>query len=656
MGKGLTNRQITNIFLHVVPDPQVKESELKKTLKDLCPNELLSSETIQASLSCLSCRRSLSLKATILKFLLCTIEIHESYQALEQCYGVLFHFLDYETLRPFLFQLLFRVTKRVNVVPFRCRKLISMYEKIGHDPQLIALMALYKALYPSLMAVKLPPLRKVPFKDVDPTWRAWLVQHIHPTDPSGNDGLEHKEELVAQITSKRLRLSKTKVIPMPETSAPDQKATVADISSMHEFVKKIDSIVLPDQVVSVLNSDFLQHFLALKPDGVSIQRLSWWLVTALNNLTTRSIVRANDLSYLQTIFRSVVTLSRYIRELLPEVENFLVNFFANWNGLDCKQEIFDLLPMFHPNSFENIFGAFFPLQKLFVLSNVRWKAEFVSSLTLLVENWASKDWKAYYNDQSETSPKFELLAPDDGVDHFLSLYKFIKHVDKLCTLGLQLESDHPIMQHATLEFFEMVVQLVTRFGLPFLIIPSPAIVYRCAFSSNAFAVSRICGIISQYKPAVQVLKGTSENGSGHVYFDGLTKSRVKNGLENLDTLNTYICDLKNALWSAKIYRPSEKENTLCFAFPDAVKIQLEKYQDRDYSFSIMFSTPFLGWTKKHLSVPPVSGVTGPKALKKETGFSYSKERAEFLQQLKSIGLTGIYDFLSSFLELLLKAT
>jgi hypothetical protein len=45
---------------------------------------------------------------------------------------------------------------------------------------------------------------------------------------------------------------------------------------------------------------------------------------------------------------------------------------------------------------------------------------------------------------------------DEQVDHYKTIFEFIKYVDQLAILGLQTEYDHPSIQHAILSFYEVV--------------------------------------------------------------------------------------------------------------------------------------------------------------------------------------------------------
>ena len=78
----------------------------------------------------------------------------------------------------------------------------------------------------------------------------------------------------------------------------------------------------------------------------------------------------------------------------------------------------------------------------------------------------------------------------------LVMKDLIGFVNRICTVALQMESDHILLQHSTLCFFEQASLLHKHYpAVRFVHIPSPAIIYRCLFASNGMAVSRICNVI-----------------------------------------------------------------------------------------------------------------------------------------------------------------
>lgn len=140
------------------------------------------------------------------------------------------------------------------------------------------------------------------------------------------------------------------------------------------------------------------------------------------------------------------------------------------------------------------------------------------------------------------------------VDYFVTIQRVIEHVDKISIVGLLAENDDPLLQHATLSFFELVASIPLQHDIPEIIVPSIDLVCRCFFASNAMALSRICGIICQYVIAF------SENDKKE--DDWLSRHSP----DYLTMFNTYVTDVCNALWKNKALKIGG--NAMAFALSE----------------------------------------------------------------------------------------
>lgn len=125
------------------------------------------------------------------------------------------------------------------------------------------------------------------------------------------------------------------------------------------------------------------------------------------------------------------------------------------------------------------------------------------------------------------------------VDYFETIQNIIEHVDKICVMGLLAENDHPLLQHATLSFFEMVSMIPQQHDIPEIIVPSVDLVVKCFFSLNAMATSRMCGIIRNYVNAF--------------YHNDLKEDDwiSRHSPQYLQQFNTFVTDICTALWRDK---------------------------------------------------------------------------------------------------------
>jgi hypothetical protein len=95
--------------------------------------------------------------------------------------------------------------------------------------------------------------------------------------------------------------------------------------------------------------------------------------------------------------------------------------------------------------------------------------------------------------------------------------------------------------------------------IPDIIIPAAAFVHRHFFSTNAMAVSRICGIVCRYKDAFEKNDLKSVNWMS------------KHTPEYLHHFNTYMMDICNSLWR-NLGLTRQEQNQLAFSLTEQVHL------------------------------------------------------------------------------------
>ncbi|CEI99790.1 hypothetical protein RMCBS344292_13870 [Rhizopus microsporus] len=253
-----------------------------------------------------------------------------------------------------------------------------------------------------------------------------------------------------------------------------------------------------------------------------------------------------------------------IQAQLPIIEDFLREYLKIWNGYEFQEEVFELVTFLKPNEYQG---------------------------TEWLKNWALLDWdkhkKLEQDEQAEMDQVtwlFKGLSFD--TDYFHSMQQFVLHVDKLCTLGLLQEKDHPLLQHASLSFFELVSSISIQHNIPRIITPAAPFVYRHFFSTSAMAHSRICNIIYQYKMAFEQSEDQLEDHQTEEY---------------LSSFNTCMLNVCNALWKTISIQGEQPP----FDLP-AVTVErlFERCQERgtdvQRALSITQSAALIGFSKRFM--------------------------------------------------------
>ncbi|SJX63764.1 uncharacterized protein SRS1_14512 [Sporisorium reilianum f. sp. reilianum] len=221
---------------------------------------------------------------------------------LEKCYSTLFHFIDYQALRPHLCYLLCRLTKRRNVRHYRITKLMALRANSAPEAGISAVLSTYANFYPDLLfpellggggagssAIAGGPAAGLKYPDAD--WiAAVLLTHAHCARRDEGEAVESDDEAETDAEAggraqKKQRLSSSAVkdtgagddvaigaaaptlIPIPNlvTIQPlnsAQKAfgthpsLITELSSLRHLAHSLDRLVLPSQAAAMLGSGF----------------------------------------------------------------------------------------------------------------------------------------------------------------------------------------------------------------------------------------------------------------------------------------------------------------------------------------------------------------------------------------------------------------
>ncbi|KAF6766841.1 Centromere protein I [Kalmanozyma brasiliensis GHG001] len=221
---------------------------------------------------------------------------------LEKCYSTLFHFLDYQSLRPHLCYLLCRLTKRRHVRHYRITKLMAMRTNSAPEAGISAVLSTYANFYPDLLFPELlggggagssaiAGGSAAGLKYPDSDWIASvLLAHARCARRRDGETVESDDEAETDAeaggrAAKKQRLSSKAVrdgadgdeaaitsaaptsIPIPNlvTIQPlnsAQKAfgthpsLITELSSLRHLAHSLDRLVLPSQAAAMLGSGF----------------------------------------------------------------------------------------------------------------------------------------------------------------------------------------------------------------------------------------------------------------------------------------------------------------------------------------------------------------------------------------------------------------
>ncbi|KAG0330539.1 hypothetical protein BGZ99_000009 [Dissophora globulifera] len=552
------------IMMDVILKGKADETTTKRLVKLLLPRQHVPEMCAVKVLGSLGKQHpGLQSQVLLLKWIIIVYDIFDSRSKLQQLYGVAFHYLGYETLR------------------------MDLQTNVGREPALEGLLHIFKSYYPDLILTPLPLSNATIFKcpdqnlservlEIQDRWSHLAEQH-HILSLNGS-----KEPI---IRAKRQKLSHSTIpdaFSIYRSTGNEKHLPLAQITSLDSLIQHIDTLALPDQLASILSNRLLQHVLCLQTSHSIIERISYWLGQELMDLWYWQGKTDATRARFSTILLKVVEVTTMIKDLLPVMENFLIPYLRIWNGVDYRKEIFTLLTYLRPRGFEELFTHFLkPLHGLFYFMGPVWKGELLLCYTRLLQRWAQFKWTDYL--ELGKDPRlskegleglrrlFSKLAPN--VDYMETIRAFIGHVGSISSVAMEMENDHVAVQHGVLSFYDFTSTFTMTYRVPLaVIIPESAIVYRCFLSDAGMALSRICGIVYQYKKSFEAFELDQQ-----LQYDMLVQSQLSSQLmaegdipppppadipgysrDYVILFNSFVMDICNFLWRNRAFNKADK--------------------------------------------------------------------------------------------------
>ena len=89
-----------------------------------------------------------------------------------------------------------------------------------------------------------------------------------------------------------------------------------------------------------------------------------------------------------------------------------------------------------------------------------------------------------------------------------TLRTLVTWVDMQAQLSLQADPRSTALHLAVMSFFAKVGRLHTHCSVPFMVVPSFPVAQRCLLHSCPLVISRLCGLLADYRKEIEGLKAT----------------------------------------------------------------------------------------------------------------------------------------------------
>ncbi|KAJ8303826.1 hypothetical protein KUTeg_018619 [Tegillarca granosa] len=529
---GLNTEHIEDL-IDVAASAQQAETISSKLIRVLIPSTYVPVGAVVKAISHMCTNKpSSAIQSLILRWILLVYDYIDDKEKIHKLYGLIFYFLENQVLMPHVCHLLFLLTRKEDIKMFRVRHLLNLQTRIGPQPYLTGLLSIYKLYFPNLVSVCLPRTKRIFFPMRDHQWSS-TIKKVQEYNQSGQvehslsvSGINTTERSYIQGTQSAHIGKKRKLDPVPVIHSNASKEIVDprdDITKLLEFhripyvqigdfqqlLDKVDRIEFPSQIGAVLRCPVLQHLMSYSGDKVTTCRFSYWIQATLSDEILDHSTNTEDIQRNEKFLDQLIRFMDFIQEGVPVVEQFLSRFLHTWNGFDYRPQVFRLITRCRLQSFNKLNDTILePLRKLFFCSSVYFKCQTILCLTELLRNMVACEWPRYLEmyienvedtEMDDSRPQYFtglFLEEKDNFKPVTAVEDLIQYTSRLCTLALQIEQNHCLLQHCILDFFDLVSTLRQKYDFPCSLFPSLNVFVRPFFSDNGMGITRVCTIIT----------------------------------------------------------------------------------------------------------------------------------------------------------------
>ncbi|NXN97497.1 CENPI protein, partial [Rhinopomastus cyanomelas] len=632
------------VLLNVALSGKLADTVNTRLLKSLIPASIIPENSIVSSVSWLCVGKcSSKIQVLFLRWLITMFDFIDHKEQINALYGFFFFFLQDEKLCPYVCHVLYLLTRRENVRPFRIRRLLDLQAKMGMQPHLQALLSLYKLFHPELVTITLPGKVKAYFKNSDDPWKAAIIavrQRNQENSPVPLPLFLGR----AQHQSRKRKWNSQMVIPASSRNEIDlevdmKKGCVAlcdttryfpveQLQSFSQLLQNIHCLEFPSQMGSVLTNPLLLYYMNCKKDESANLRLDYWLSQTLEEECTWCVAADNRYEeefkeFLETIYQAEC----FLQEGFSSCQEFLYKSLPLWDGSSCRSQVLKLVSWISLKRLSEIKSLFYdPLAQLFFTSSLYFKCSVLESLRELLQNWL-------------ISHTIDLDTESDSQDHSWNttlsglvdgVAQLINFVGRISAAALLLESNSTLLLHFILSFYETVCDMYLQYNLPLLIMPPPGVFYPALLTMDPVSLNRLCYIMYRYRTNLVAAK---ENYQGRKKLPQFSFSS-----KTYKEYNQYLIAMVGCLWTSNAFEKDIHPQGLCMDEELLKKTAVKEYKK---SFNIVYHPALMSYAFLFLQQAIPDNTTFDLSLIKGKKWNW------YLEYLYAQGLEGLKLFVES---------
>ncbi|XP_067404509.1 centromere protein I [Emydura macquarii macquarii] len=595
--RGLSTEAL-DVLLNVALSGRFADTVNSRILKCLIPASVIPESSVVSAVSWLCVGKcSGSTQLLFLRWLIAMFDFIDQKEKLHALYGFFFCSLQDEKLCPYVCHLLYLLTRRENVKPFRVRRLVDLQAKMGMQPHLQALLSLYKLLCPELVSITLPAKIKTYFRNSESLWKAAITaikrrnQGMSPTSQQLILGTAHLQSrkrkwntqlILPACNADTNNPTKSKEVNHTDILSHNESFPVEQLHTFSQLLQNIHRLEFPSQMGSVLRNSLLLHYINCVKDESIYLRLYYWMGQTLQEECTWSKIDNEQYEEEFKDFLDIVYKTEcFLQEGFSSCEEFLCKSLPLWDGVCCRSQILRLVSWIPLSSFSEMKPLLCePLAQLFFTSSLYFKCSVLESLKELLQNWLS--WHVMQLDM-ESDPKISPLNTTlSGVVN--SVAELIHFVGWISTVALRLENNATFLLYFILDFYETVSDVYLKYNLPLLVMPPAGVFYPALLSLDSVSLNQLCYIMYRYRTNLVAAKENEQVKKTILQF--------KFSSQTYQEYNQYIMAMVGCLWTSSAFQKDIHPQGIHL---DPEVLKKTRVQEVRNSFNIVHHPALMGY-------------------------------------------------------------
>ncbi|XP_075576776.1 centromere protein I [Pelecanus crispus] len=632
-----------DVLLNVALSGKLADTVNTRLLKSLVPASVIPETSVVSSVSWLCVSKcSGNIQLLFLRWLITMFDFIDHKEQLHALYGFFFSFLQDEKMCPYVCHLLYLLTRKESVKPFRIRRLIDLQAKMGMQSHLQALLSLYKLFCPELVTITLPGKMKTYFKNSEGPWKAAIntVRRRNQNSPVSQPlflGTAQPQsrkrkwntQLIIPVRSKtKNNLEEDREKNRIDLYSTNESFPVEQLQTFSQLLQNIHHLEFPSQMGSVLTNPLLLHYMNCIKDESIYLRLYYWMGQTLQEECTWCVADNNQYEeefkdFLETVYKTEC----FLQEGFSSCEEFLYKSLPLWDGFCCRSQILRLVSWIPLSNFSEMKSHLYdPLAQLFFTSSLYFKCSVLESLKELLLNWLN--WHVIHLDSESDSQVHSLNTTLSGLVNVVA--ELIHFVGWISTVALRLENNPTFLLYFILDFYETVCDMYLRYNLPLLIMPPAGVFYPALLSMDSVSLNQLCYIMYRYRTNLVAAKENE-----------LSKKKMqqfKFSSQTYQEYNQYITAMVGCLWTSSAFQKDTHPQGLRM---DDELLKKTTVQEFKTSFNIVYHPAMMGYAVLFLQ----------QAWPDDTTFNFSLIKGKkwnwYLEYLYAQGLKGLKVFIES---------